>query len=106
MSQAPDLEIRGRTMLVEFPKERIRRHGVRASTSSGPEVLRAANWVKRSAVQPAALAVSVANTGAHQSDGIFPRRRHFEIMDRVAPISAMAASIEGQRSITAAKEVG
>jgi hypothetical protein len=34
------------------------------------------------------------------------RRRHFETMDRDAPISVMAASMEGHRSITAVKDAG
>lgn len=88
-------------MIIQFPK---RRH---ARTSAAvADDRRAARAAIVSAVIPFDFAISVARIAPHHSAGMRSRRRHFDTIDRVAPMSATAASTVGQSAITAANDLG
>ncbi len=87
--------------VVQFPRH------VRASTVSPERATeRAASAVIISAVIPAWRTTAVPKTADHHSEGILSRRRHLETIERVAPMSDTAASMEGHRSITALNDAG
>lgn len=83
-------------VVVRFP---VRRHARASSTL-------AANTAKRSADNPASLALFVARTRVHHSEGILSLSRHFEIAGGRAPMSAAISAWESQSSMIERNEEG
>lgn len=90
--------------ILKFPVKARKRH---ARTSSGREGSgRAAKRTNRSAVMPAAFALSEASTADHHSSGIRSRCDHLRVAWTGAPISDAIAAGDGQRATMALNEVG